>query len=157
MTPARCSSWLNCSGWSPVLAEVKKKKKQIKDKSGIEMQRKQMKSTELFIKGRLKMSAADFSLRSLWDDPDNLQDDIRHYITKQEFKTKFHRFFVSEMVGSVAETYLLVRIIPLIPVLPPHPAPSEPLTENPTLTEALTGTSTPLNNKPCANSAKQQN
>lgn len=48
-----------------MLAEVKKKKKQIKDKSGIEMQRKQMKSTELFIKGRLKMSAADFSLRSL--------------------------------------------------------------------------------------------
>lgn len=60
----------------------------------------------------------------------------------------------SEEVRLVS-TYLRARVIPLIPVLPPHPAWSEPPTEEPTLGD-VTRTATPLSTKPCANPAKRQ-
>lgn len=43
-------------------------------------------------------------------------------------------FFFLKKVRLVA-TYLRARVIPLVPVLPPHPAPSEPATVGPTLGE----------------------
>lgn len=52
--------------------------------------------------------------------------------------------------------YLWARVIPIIPVLPPHPALSEPPTEDPTLGEDVTGTATPLSTKPCTDPAKRQ-
>lgn len=63
-------------------------------------------------------------------------------------------FFLKKV--RLAAMYLWARVIPLAPVLPPHPAPSEPPTENPTLGVDVTGTATPLSTKPCANPAKQQ-
>ncbi len=53
-------------------------------------------------------------------------------------------------------TYLRARGIPFVSVLPPHPALSEPPTEESTLAEDVTGTATPLSTKPCANPAKRQ-
>lgn len=53
-------------------------------------------------------------------------------------------------------TYLWARLIPVIPVLPPHLALSEPLTEDPTLGEDVTGAATPLSTKPCTDPAERQ-
>lgn len=57
---------------------------------------------------------------------------------------------------SLVSTYLRTLGMPLIPVLPPHPARTSLATKDPTLGEDVTGRATPLSTKPCANPAKRQ-
>lgn len=73
--------------------------------------------------------------------------------SSQAFQLSSSFFFQEVGLGSM---YLRARGVPLVPVLPPHPAPSELPTEDPTLGEDVTGTATPLSTKPCANPAKRQ-